>query len=193
MQCKEAQLVFIPHILDDPGVTPAEREGLEAHLAVCPTCADEYRGSEWVVRFIRSLPKDEAKQLFRGADGQYGATEMDCEKAHVWMSVGIKDDQDRPEDERDFTDADRELFDAHLRDCPACRELYERDTLPPDLVPKFTFNPPAGCPLRKNGRPRAPKPPYHYKPKRTIEEGWAELSAKIEAMPQTHQRRRRAR
>lgn len=53
MDCKEAQVLSIPHIMGYLDCDAKRRQELEAHLLSCQVCAGEYESSRWVVGFIQ--------------------------------------------------------------------------------------------------------------------------------------------
>jgi ferric-dicitrate binding protein FerR (iron transport regulator) len=63
MDCKEAQLLTVSHILGDLNPDSRQHRELEAHLLSCQTCAEEYAGSKWVVGFIESHKAEFAEVL----------------------------------------------------------------------------------------------------------------------------------
>ncbi len=52
MNCEEAQILSIPHIMSDLDPDSEQYRQLESHLASCHVCAEEYESSEWTIGFI---------------------------------------------------------------------------------------------------------------------------------------------
>lgn len=52
MDCEEAQVLSIPHIMGDLDPDSEQYRELESHLASCQVCTEEYKNNEWAIRFI---------------------------------------------------------------------------------------------------------------------------------------------
>ena len=52
MNCEEAKILSIAHILGDLDPDSEQYRQLESHLASCRICAEEYKSSEWTIKFI---------------------------------------------------------------------------------------------------------------------------------------------
>jgi len=70
MRCKKAQILSIAHILGDTEFTPEQYQEMEAHLAICSVCAEEYKGTKETIEFIQ-----ENKALFAQAFAKVDAEE----------------------------------------------------------------------------------------------------------------------
>jgi len=53
MDCEEAQVLSIPHIMGDLERNSSQHRELEVHLVSCRLCAAEYERSKWTVEFIQ--------------------------------------------------------------------------------------------------------------------------------------------
>jgi len=87
MDCKEAQLLIVPHIMGDLDTGSWQCHELEAHLLSCPVCAKEYENSKLVVEFI-----EERKVLFAEAlesiDKKRVAEQEEIERS--WQAIQVK-------------------------------------------------------------------------------------------------------
>jgi len=67
MNCRKTQLLMATRALCESALTEAERISLDAHLLTCPTCAEEYRRSEQVIRVLQGMPESLLRQALTGA------------------------------------------------------------------------------------------------------------------------------
>ena len=65
VSCRNGQLLMSLYIQDDPDLAPDQRDALEAHLAVCRACAEEYEQDRRLVALLRPrwLIGEDTKQL----------------------------------------------------------------------------------------------------------------------------------
>jgi len=112
MDCKEAQLLSIPHIMGDLDVDSNQYHQLQTHLLFCPVCADEYDNNRWVVEFI-----EEHKALFAEV-----FESVDTEKA-TQHEAGNKRKSDRINSTQAYLDEDTRLM---LRVATGDHLAYER-------------------------------------------------------------------
>jgi len=59
MNCEEAKILSVAHILGDLDPIPEQCRQLESHLAFCQVCAEEYKSSKWAIKFL-----DQHKTIF---------------------------------------------------------------------------------------------------------------------------------
>ena len=76
ISCRQVQLLISAYMIDDPALTPTQREAFEAHLAACATCRREYHRDRELIALIKAhwgattvAPKRRAPQ---GAGGGRG-------------------------------------------------------------------------------------------------------------------------
>ena len=94
--------------------------------------------------------------------------------------------------EANLTASERGGLEDHLLVCSTCKEEY-RET---ERVIRLVQGMADDCLLQTLGSSQdtgLAEPSPIYTPRRTVAEGWAELKMRIERLPETHQRRRRAR
>ncbi len=53
MDCEEAQVLSILHIMGELDPDSEQYRQLESHLAFCQICAEEYESSEWAIELIK--------------------------------------------------------------------------------------------------------------------------------------------
>ena len=66
MNCKEAKILFAPHILGDLDNEPQRCKELQAHLLCCPNCYEMYDGFKETIGFVLAH-KAEFAQAFENA------------------------------------------------------------------------------------------------------------------------------
>ena len=54
MDCKEAEILFVPHIMGELESGSRQTYEFQAHLATCRACSEQYESSKWTVEFIES-------------------------------------------------------------------------------------------------------------------------------------------
>ena len=69
MRCKKAQILSIAHIMGDSEFSPEQYHEMEAHLAICRVCAEEYESTKETIGFIEKN-KDLFAQAFAEADAE---------------------------------------------------------------------------------------------------------------------------
>jgi len=66
MNCRKAQLLMATGALYEEVLSKTERKSLNVHLQTCPTCAEEYRQSEQVIRVLQGMPESLLRQALAG-------------------------------------------------------------------------------------------------------------------------------
>lgn len=87
MDCKEAQVLLIPHILGDLDPDSRQCHELEAHLLSCQVCAEEYETNKWVVEFIQEH-KTLFAEAFETIDKKRAAEQEEIKRS--WQAVQAK-------------------------------------------------------------------------------------------------------
>lgn len=54
MDCKEAEILFVPHIMGELESCSQQTCEFQTHLATCRACSEQYESSKWTVEFIES-------------------------------------------------------------------------------------------------------------------------------------------
>ena len=99
MDCKEAQLLTVPHILGDLDPDSTQHREMEAHLLSCRTCSEEYESSKRVVGFIEGHKAEFAEVLGSGQDKADEQKQLE----HSWQSIEAKLDKiEAPEKQARF-------------------------------------------------------------------------------------------
>ena len=52
MNCEEAKILSIAHVLSELELGSERYEELESHLAICQACTEEYESSKGTIEFI---------------------------------------------------------------------------------------------------------------------------------------------
>jgi ferric-dicitrate binding protein FerR (iron transport regulator) len=63
MDCKQAEILMMPHLMGHPEPGQDQYAQFEAHLASCPLCADEYQETRETIAFINAHKADFARAL----------------------------------------------------------------------------------------------------------------------------------
>lgn len=91
MDCKEAQIMLIPHIMGDLiEDTPRRYHELSSHLLSCPTCAEEYADIKEAIAFIKRNKAIFAKAL-RTPEEKKAVEQKEI--LHSWKCIEAKLDE----------------------------------------------------------------------------------------------------
>ncbi|MHC5059958.1 MAG: FecR domain-containing protein [Planctomycetota bacterium] len=88
MNCQEAQVLSIPHIMGDLDPSSKQYQELEAHLAICQVCAEEYESSKETVEFIQEH-KAEFAEAFEAIDREKAAEQEEIERCWKRMEAEL--------------------------------------------------------------------------------------------------------
>jgi cation transport ATPase len=107
MNCEEAQVLSIPHIMGDLDPCSKQYQELEAHLAICQVCAEEYESSKETVEFIQEH-KAEFAEAFEAIDREKAVEQEEIQSCWKRMEAELdrQEAQERQEKEAKF----RRLF-----------------------------------------------------------------------------------
>jgi ferric-dicitrate binding protein FerR (iron transport regulator) len=87
MECEKAQILSIGHIMGDSEFSPEQYRELQAHLAICPVCAEEYESNKETIEFVLDH-KDEFSAAFECIDRQRAAEQAEIERS--WKRIEAK-------------------------------------------------------------------------------------------------------
>jgi hypothetical protein len=87
MNCKESQLLMVPHILGDLDPGTIRCLELQAHLLSCQFCAEEYEGSKQTIEFIKAH-KAEFAEAFESLERQKAAEQQEIKRS--WQAIQAK-------------------------------------------------------------------------------------------------------
>lgn len=90
MDCKEAQILFVSHIMGDLKPKSLQSLELEAHLRSCQVCAKEYKESKATIEFIQSN-KTEFAEAFESIERKETAERQELERS--WQAIEVKLDK----------------------------------------------------------------------------------------------------
>lgn len=90
MECKKAQIISIGHIMGDSEFSPEQYQELQAHLAICPVCAEEYESDKEAIEFVQEH-KAEFAAAFEYIDNQKAAEQAEIERS--WKRIEVKLDK----------------------------------------------------------------------------------------------------
>jgi len=107
MNCEEAQALSIPHIMSDFDPGSKQYQELEAHLAICQVCTEEYESSKETVEFIQEH-KAEFAEAFEAIDREKTAEQEEIQRCWKRMEAELdrQEAQERQEKQAKF----RRLF-----------------------------------------------------------------------------------
>jgi ferric-dicitrate binding protein FerR (iron transport regulator) len=97
MDCKEAEILIVPHIIGE--LEPGSRQIYEfqSHLATCRVCCEQYENSKWTVEFIESHKAEFALAL---ESIQYKANQQKGLE-HSWQCIEAKMDRFEAQERRE--------------------------------------------------------------------------------------------
>ncbi len=87
MDCTKAQILSIPHIMGDLAPGSKQYQELEAHLAICRVCAQEYESSKETIEFIEGH-KVEFAAAFEAIDRRKASEQEELERS--WQCIQAK-------------------------------------------------------------------------------------------------------
>ncbi|MFC1676515.1 FecR domain-containing protein [Planctomycetota bacterium] len=90
MNCKEAKILSIAHIMGDLDPDSEQYRHLESHLASCQVCAEEYKSSEWAIEFVEQH-KTEFAGAFEAIDREKVAEQEEIQ--HSWKCLEARLDE----------------------------------------------------------------------------------------------------
>ena len=90
MNCEEAKILSIAHILGDLDPGSEQCRQFESHLAFCQVCAEEYKSSKWAIRFIEEH-KAEFAVAFEAIDREKAAEQEEIERS--WKRIEARLDE----------------------------------------------------------------------------------------------------
>ena len=90
MNCIEAKILSVAHILGDLDSNSEQCRQLESHLAFCQVCAEEYKNSKWAIRFIEEH-KAEFAVAFETTDREKAAEQEEIELS--WKRIEARLDE----------------------------------------------------------------------------------------------------
>lgn len=88
MECKEAQIISIGHIMGDLEFSFEQYQELEAHLASCQVCAEEYESSKWAIKYIEEH-KAEFAEALRTPEEKKAAEQEEIERSWKRMEAEL--------------------------------------------------------------------------------------------------------
>jgi len=97
MECEKAQIVSIGHIMGDSEFGPEQYQELQAHLAICPVCAEEYESNKETIEFVQEH-KAEFVAAFEYIDRQRAAEQTEIERS--WKRIEAKLDKLEAQEKR---------------------------------------------------------------------------------------------
>ncbi|MHC4739672.1 MAG: hypothetical protein ACYS9Y_12275 [Planctomycetota bacterium] len=90
MNCEEAKILSIAHILGDLDPNSEQYRQLESHWASCRFCTEEYKSSKWAIRFIEEH-KAEFAVGFEAIDREKAAEQEEIERS--WKCIEARLDE----------------------------------------------------------------------------------------------------
>jgi hypothetical protein len=90
VDCKEAQILSIPHLTGELELGSEQCRELEAHLRCCPACREKCDSSKWVLEFIERHKAQFAEVLESVERGVLAEQE---ELLHSWQDINAKLDK----------------------------------------------------------------------------------------------------
>lgn len=90
MNCEEAKILSIAHILGDLDPGSEQYRQLESHLASCGFCTEEYKSSKWAIRFIEQH-KTIFAEVLRTPEEKKAAEQEEIERS--WKCIVARLDE----------------------------------------------------------------------------------------------------
>lgn len=107
MECKEAQIVSIGHIMEDLEFSSEQYQELEAHLASCQACTKEYESSKWAIKYIEEH-KTEFTEALRTPEEKKAAEQEEIERS--WKRIEARLDDIEAQERQEKQSKFRRLF-----------------------------------------------------------------------------------